>query len=123
MISNQKQEKSILWVVLVSMCVIAVFGWGFLAGSYDGAHAVPHSEQDVKNPSPDSSRVVSSRYAFFSNAVEYLPQFPTVISWNFSHRAWLPILIVALEILTLFGGIFLKRLERQLTQPSRKIRF
>jgi hypothetical protein len=34
-----ESEKSVTWVIAAVMLTIAVFGWGFLAGSYTGAHA------------------------------------------------------------------------------------
>lgn len=44
---------------------------------------------------------------------------PAVISWHLSNRIWLPILIVLLEVGAAGGGVFMKRLEQNLSKPYR----
>jgi hypothetical protein len=113
---------SIKAVVIAVMVLIAVLGWGFLAGSYDGAHSGKFSEGTSGDDSRLSSHVNSDKARFFVNAIEQLPRFGTVISWNFYHRIWLPAIVVALEVLTLLGGLYMKRVERELSQDRRRFR-
>lgn len=97
------------------MVAIAVFGWGFLAASYDGAHAPPLNERD-----PQEIRFRRARSHFIANAVEQLPNLPTVITWHLSNRIWLPLLLLGLEVAAVAGGFVLKRVEKELDQPTRR---
>lgn len=117
-------DKSLTWVVAMVMIAIALFGWGFLAGSYAGAHAPNMSEmtaeelKDLGDRTPERSRR-GALEAFIGNALEQLPNFPTVISWHMSNRAWLPITIVVLEVGAVLGGFVLKRVEKALEAPRK----
>ena len=33
-----EDEKPLTWIVMAAAIFVAIFGWGFLAGSYAGAH-------------------------------------------------------------------------------------
>lgn len=115
-------EKSVGWVVGVAMLAIAVFGWGFLAGSYASAHAEKLSEMSQDEREALDSGLPTTRRArgrFFENAIDQLPNFVTVVSWNFSNRVWLPIVIIMSEALAVFGGIKMKSLESELSKPYR----
>lgn len=119
-------EKSLTWIIVMIMICIALFGWGFLAGSYDGAHAPNLSDggppgdhegidaRTVRNPA------AAGIGKFIGNAIGQLPNMPTVISWHMSNRIWLPITIIALEGCTLLGAIVLKRVEKSLETPRRR---
>lgn len=93
------EEKSLTWIVVAAAVFVTVFGWGFLAGSYAGAHATPMSEmnadelQDLDTRGPARARR-GAISAFIRNSIEQLPNMPAVVSWHFSNRVWLPILIV-----------------------------
>ncbi|QDT66885.1 hypothetical protein [Calycomorphotria hydatis] len=120
--SEQKGGKSVVWVVAAAMFLIVAFGWGFLAASYTTAHATNLSEmsaeelEEVGNGTNVASRH-RARAHFVSNAIAQLPNFIGVMTWHFTHRIWLPILIVLLEVLVFFGGFGMKALENQLSQP------
>jgi hypothetical protein len=115
---------SIRWVVIASMLLIALFGWGFMAGSFAGAMAKPYSEWTQADlDAADSLRNLpnkDNRVAFVSTAIAQLPNLPTVVSWHFRNRIWLPLLIVALEVGVLMGGVALKRVEKDLHMPRRR---
>lgn len=132
-------EKSITWIVTAVMIVVAVFGWGFLAGSYAGAHTeTQFSEGRIGAPAgPNDQEIhlarrpgrgsviavaVAAAITFTFTAVQQLPNFFSVMLWHLSNRIWLPGIIVGLEVLVFIGGFFLKSLERQLAQPYRKRR-
>ena len=125
-------EKSITWIVTAVMVVIALFGWGFLAGSYDGAHAEVLDElpADVQRDSnirltrrPSVVTVaVAAAIKFTYTALAQMPNLPSVIAWHFSNRVWLPLTIVLLEVLAFLGGFSLKYLESQLSQPYHRNR-
>ena len=115
----EESGNSITVIVLLVMVVIAGFGWGFLAGSYTGAHAPAYSERspDELGEPPEHFSKRNSQRRFFANAIEQLPNMPTVIWWNFSHRLWLPLLIGGLEVAAVIGGLVLKKVEKNLSQP------
>ncbi len=122
-----ESEKSVTWVIAAVMLTIAVFGWGFLAGSYTGAHAPKMSEmseeerEDLESRGLGSARR-ASKGRFIANAFEQLPNLPSVVAWHFLNRIWLPIILIVLEVLALLGGIKMKSLEKELSQPSRRKR-
>lgn len=118
-------EKSLTWIVVMLMACIALFGWGFLAGSYDGAHSPNMSEMDPKDHKDVDVRMMRRPdrvgiAKFIGNAIAQLPNMPTVISWHMSNRIWLPITIIALEVGALLGAILLKRVEKALEAPRRR---
>ena len=120
-------EKSIAWIVVSAAMLVAVFGWGFLAGSYAGAHAKPMSEMsDDELEALELRRLPTARRTgpavFLENAIEQLPNFVTVVSWHFANRIWLPILIGLAMAGVVGGGFALKKVEQNLSQPRRKRR-
>lgn len=120
-------EKSVGWVTASAMFVIALFGWGFLAGSYTGATSRRISQMSVEELSNIERRgLVQARrdgkLYFVANAIKQLPNFATVMSWHFSNRVWLPITILGLEILAAGGGYAMKRVERELSKPLHRTR-
>ena len=128
----REQERSITWVVGALMLLIAGFGWGFLAGSYEGAmdsqNAI-HKELEIDQGRVRIPRrpgiiavIVGASYRFVRTSFNQLSNLPTVISWHFSNRVWLPILIVSFEGLALAAGCGLKYLETQLSKPHKRKR-
>ena len=120
-------KKSVTWVIVTLMLAIAVIGWGFLAGSYSGAHAASLSELSEEeiaefNHNRSNVRRTARRgeIEFVFVALEQLPIMPAVIGWHFSNRIWLPILILVLESGALFGGLKMKSLEKALSKPRRR---
>lgn len=124
------KEKSIRWMVGSLVLLVAFFGWGFLAGSYADAHAVVSDDSDaakevlhLRRGTGALSAVVmlfSSVIVFLVNAITQLPNLPWVIGWHFTHRVWLPLLIIMLEAAVISGGYGLQRLEENLAQPPGK---
>lgn len=119
-----EEEKSITWVVAALALAVLALGWGFLAGSYSGAHAALMSEmspeelENVEVPGPHRTRQ-RSRSAFIANAIEQLPNIGAVLSWHFSNRVWLPILIILAEFGVIGCGIAMKKLEAGFNRPRR----
>ncbi len=120
-----ENEASLGWVVGGLAVVVALFGWGFLAGSYVGAHATPMSEmsseelKELNTLTPLRAKRASMS-TFVTNAVEQLPNIGSVIGWHFTNRIWLPILILVAELGVLGGGIIMKKVESNLAQPTRR---
>ena len=117
--------KSITWIVVAAAIFVLLFGWGFLAGSYAGAHTTSVSElshEKLQSIDPALLRradrgAISS---FIGNSIEELPNVGAVISWHLTHRIWLPILIALALIGVLAGGVVLHKLEQKLSRPRKK---
>lgn len=131
--SRETKERSLRWMVISLSLLVAFFGWGFLAGSYEGAHATPLSEMDgaevevvhLRRGSGGVAGVVmvlSSVLFFLLNAVTQLPKLPDVLMWHLSNRLWMPILILVVEMGVIGGGYALQRLETSLSGPPAKPR-
>jgi hypothetical protein len=118
------EEISVTWVVVMVMIGIAAFGWGFLAGSYAGAHSSTLSRMsaDSNDDNTRSLRRVQRRAVatFVGHAIEQLPNLPAVISWHFSNRIWLPIMIIVFEVGALIGAYALKKVETALKTPKQR---
>jgi hypothetical protein len=129
-----ESEKSISWIVTAVMIVIAIFGWGFLAGSYDGAHSeMQYSDGQtefeglpVRARRPGRWSVVAGAINagiyFTATSFKQLPNFFSVISWHLTNRIWLPGIILVLEAGAFVGGLALTSLEKKLAQPYRRRR-
>lgn len=119
----KKKERSIKWIVIMSMIFVAYVGWGFMATSWPGA-AVP----EVAPPEGTTVRVsargfgfallIASILTFLVNSVTQLPNLFSVIAWQFSNQIWLPILFIILEGLIVAGGVGLVKLEAHLAAGS-----
>jgi len=143
-----ESEKSITWVVTAAMILIALFGWCFLAGSYNGAYngelrnleeitedmsdeelsefVNSLSEEklkeyrDVTIVTTDRPSPRSGIMMFVVTAAVQLPNFLTVIGWHFTNRIWLPIVIIGLELLIFLVGLKMKSIENEMAQPYRR---
>lgn len=117
-----KQEKgesqySVNAVIALVILLVVVFSWGFLAGSYGGAHAEKLSERIEAGEAPPRRVRLLSPVRFFRNAAQQLPNFVAVVSWNLKNRIWLPLLELAVFIAVIYGAVVMKRLDRELQQP------
>lgn len=121
-----EKEKSVAWVVLMVMLLIAAFGWAFMAAGY------AHSQQGWRTAGAAAAaenrtslrRANRAAFAdFVANAFAQLPNLPAVVGFNLKNRIWLPILILALEALAVFGAFKMKSLEKELSAPPRRRRY
>lgn len=115
-------DMSLRWVVIGLLLLVAAVGWGFMAAGY--AHA---KEGWRSGGVQGASELESVRQAkrsslrdFVGNAFRQLGNLPAVISHNFSERIWLPITILVIEGLVLFGGWKMKGLEQELSSPRHR---
>ncbi len=121
------QGKSVTWIVVAAAVFVVVAGWGFLAGSYAGSRSGSLTELSDEEAEAFESRGVSQARrgavgTFVGHSIEQLPNMPTVISWHFSNRIWLPILIALALAGVIGGGFGLKAVERNLNQPRHRKR-
>lgn len=119
------EERSVVWIVVAVAALVVGIGWGILASSYAGAHAKSILEMTPEEIEELDTRGVSrarksAMAAFIGNSLEQLPNLPKVISWHFSNRIWLPLLIGVALVLVVVGGFALKVIERRLDQPKRR---
>ncbi len=122
-----EEEKSVAWIVVAAAILVVVFGWGFLAGSYAGAHSPSIGEMSEEERESLETRAPArarrgALAAFIGNSIEQLPNLPAVVSWHFSNRIWLPILIMLAFGGVISGGFVLKRVEQNLNQPRHQRR-
>ena len=122
-----QSEKSVTWIVVAASILVLAMGWGFLAGSYSGAHARAVSEMsddelDELKIRHRQRRRRSAVATFVAKSIEQLPNMPAVISWHFSNRIWLPILILLALAGVIGGGFVMKKVEQNLNQPRNKRR-
>lgn len=110
--SDSKDGKSITWIVTASVILVAYLGWGFMAGSYAG------SSGGAVNFGP--SLRMSAVYSFVITSITQLPSFFSVIGWHLSHRIWIPILFVILEVAVIAGGVGLNRVEQSLEGKKKR---
>ena len=128
--SEERDEKSLGWIAVMAMILIAVVAWGCLANSYQSATAVADDSDEMYMPhGPVSARrmrarggalFVSAAITIVANATLQVPNFLTVISWHFSNRIWLPIFFMILEAFVLLGVVGLKKLENKLSGNKKK---
>ncbi len=121
-----EQEKSVTWVIIMVMLLIAAFGWAFMAAGY--AHSeegwrggIVEAGEPVRIRS-GSMRALGALADFVSNAFFQIPNLGSVIAFNFKNLIWLPILIIVLELSAVFGGYKMKQLEKELQSGPRRRR-
>ncbi len=117
------EGKSIRWIVIASVILVAYLGWGFMAGSYaENSHVGGVIVVSTRGSLSGGSMMLSAVFSFVATSVMELPNFFRVISWHFSNRIWLPIVFIILEVLVVAGGYGLKKLEEQLESPRNRRR-
>jgi|GEM_PF-1853565 len=117
---TEDNGKSILWVVITSMILVAYVAWGCLASSYAGSEGDGSLTMIGRGRSRGILMLVSAIISFLITSVAELPNLFTVISWNFANRIWLPILFAVVEVGLLAGGFGLHQLEKKLSGSRRK---
>lgn len=101
--SDDEEGLPILWVVVMLMLVIAAFGWAFAAAAY------AHEVEDWGSGTGKTEALL----AFAFNAFAHIPSFFQVIGFLFSKRLWLAIIFLVLEILAVFAGLGMRKIERE----------
>jgi hypothetical protein len=112
---NQEQSGglSLRWLIAAVFALLIFVLWGFACAMFDVA------EGNRWVPEGVATRGAAVR-AFVSNAIEYIPSLPQVVSFVFRERLWYVFVITAvLGAATLFA-IVLKRVQRHLDEPPRK---
>lgn len=123
--SKQEEETSTFKIIAMLMVAIALFGWAFAAASY--AHSEEgwrHAEANTVIDSDGNSRdtrfeeggsiprsSASSLKDFVGNAFRQIPNFFSVVAFNFQHRLWLVILFACLEGGALFLGYVMSKID------------
>ncbi len=118
-----EQGKSVTWVIIMVMLLIAAFGWAFMAAGY--AHSEEGWRGGIVEPvriRPVRMRALRALADFIGNAFSQIPNLGSVIAFNFKNRIWLPILIIGLELSVVFGGYKMKKLEKELQSGPRRRR-
>ncbi len=123
---KKKRGWSVTFVVGVSMCVIAVFGWIVLAAEY--AKEVEGVKfRGYVTPGPTGrgqagtalAEAVCGLIDTSLNGVREIANAPSVILFNLTRRTWVTIAFVVIECLAAASGIYLKRLEKTLEETPK----
>lgn len=118
---------SVRTITILVMVVVGFFGWALAAAGYaeqverwqaaDGMTGLPV-------PAPASAHGLAAMLAgfldFCINAVIQVPNVFSVLGFTFRERVWLPIVVLAVEGLVVFGGFKLQSFEKQLASPRRR---
>jgi len=117
---EENEGKSIRWVVIVAMILVAYVAWGCLAAAYAGrdGNTGVMGMGGGRLRSRGIMMMISLALSFLVTSVTQIPNVFSVISWNFSNRLWLPVLFIVVEICIGVGGIGLQKLENNLAQPT-----
>jgi len=116
---------SITNVVIGMVVVIALFGWGSLACSYDAAHAefvVDETMQRAPRRGAAIRLLILSVAKFVGTSITRIPDCFSVIGWHLQNRIWLPILILSLMGVAVLSGFGLKAMEGVADDPYKKLR-
>jgi hypothetical protein len=115
-------HKSIGWVVVASAILVALFGWGFMAGVYANdveGYRVQGVREGYRRPRVN---VVGGLAAFVWTGIREIPNAPSVLSYIFTKRLWMPITVLVVEGGVLAAGFGMKKLEKSLEGPPRRRR-
>lgn len=115
-------SREIPWMGVVALvgAIILSFTWCFMAAAY--ATEVEGWRSTGDNVSFDMRRTaVRSFVGLIGNGFSQIPNAPAVIKWNFSNRAWLPIVGLIVFGLVVGVGILMNKLDKELSsEPSWK---
>ncbi len=111
-----EKRQSVNWVIAMVMIVIAVVGWGFMAAGY--AHHAGW-QSSAADPLRRASRYTNKAAIaqFLIIAITQIPNAVDVVGFNVTHRIWLPLGIIVVELLALLGGYGMKQVEKSLNEP------
>jgi hypothetical protein len=119
----EQEGRSITWVIIMLMLVVAWLGWTSLAASY------AHSEEewqalerpDETDDPPRFGRrgairsggamLVTAFVGWVANGFSQLPNLVSVIKFGFTERLWLVGLFAGFEVVILVLGLKMKQLE------------
>ena len=134
--SQQPAEgKSIRWIVIASMLLVAYIGWGMMAQAW--ATTGPGAEEGLaaadgllvdpdRPPTVRSSRsfglalLVAAVFNFVVTSVSEIPNVFAILQWHLTERLWVLVLIVLVEVLVAAGGYGLQMLEKKLETPGHR---
>lgn len=123
--TDTNRGLSIINVVIGMVIVIALFGWGSLACSYDTAHSelvVDETMQTTPRRGAAVRLLILSVIKFVSTSIARIPDCFAVIGWHFQHRIWLPLVILGFMGTAVLCGFGLKAMEGVADDPYKKLR-
>jgi hypothetical protein len=101
-----------LMITLVFAVLIFVL-WGFACSMFD----VAEGNRWVREGGSVRGAAVA---AFVSNAIEYIPKLPQVVSFVFRERLWYVFVVIGVLGVAILFAILAKRVQRQLDEPPRR---
>ena len=118
----EQEGKSILWVVIMLMLVVAWLGWTSLAASYARSQetwVVEEPEDPDEIPRLNRRRafnrgvasVAKSFAQWLSNGFTQLPNLVPAVRFGFTERLWLIGMFTGFEVAILVLGLKMKQLE------------
>lgn len=101
--AEESGGKSVLWVVVMLALAVAAAGWVFLASDY---------YQNDPQAGP-------GRVNIWANAIQQIPNLPSVAGHALRERPGVLGLIAAAEVGVVVAGAFMKKLEGELNAKPR----
>ncbi len=115
--------KSIGWVITMSMIVVGVIGWCMLATAYadysEGSSMVAGGAARIRRTS-GAGLLIGAIVKMAINGVVQIPSVFSVIKFAFQKRLGVVIGIVVVEVLLLVGGLWMKKVEKEMENEKRR---
>lgn len=122
---DSSRGVTITRVVIGMVGVIALFGWGALACSYDAAHSelvVDETMQTTPRRGAALRLLILAVVKVVVTSIDRIPDCFSVIGWHLQHRIWLPIAILGFMGVAVLSGFGLKAMEGVADDPYKKLR-
>jgi hypothetical protein len=115
--AKKVEQKEIPWgaIVVAVAVMVAALGWCVMASAYSVDVEGQRLSGNVRNPRAMFARSVGQ---FIGNGFRQLPNLPAVVGHVVTKKFWLILAILAVEGVVIVAGLFLFKLDKQLSQEA-----